>query len=130
MFTSLYNNIFSTFNKQPDTIDNSYLTMSYNIPLIEDIETSQSTTNTSNNSLFKLYNKKTRSLDGANQERLFSHKSYKKKNKSLYGFQISKIFQINKRIKYKDYDTIKKYIKPNYKKYNYIDYKFYKHRLD
>lgn len=112
MFTSLYSNIFSKFNKQHDNIDNSYLTMTYNIPLIEDIETSQSMTNTSNNSLFKLYNKNT---------------------KSLYGFQIKKLFQknkTNKKIKYKDYNTIKKYIKPNYKKYNYIDYKFYKHRLD
>lgn len=94
-------NFFSNTNNT-DTIENSLLTMSYNIPLIEEYKSSDSIVdikNTTNKSLFNFSNI---------QKSIY--KSVYKKNKNTC----------------KEFKSIKKFIKPKYKKYNYMEYAFYK----
>jgi len=87
-------NIFSKSDKI--NLDSSFLTMSYKIPLIEDLNDS--------NTIVELE---------ANTNNKIKDTIYKA------------VYKKNNKIKYNHYNSIKKYIKPKYKKYNYTEYSFY-----
>lgn len=98
-------NFFSNTNNT-DVIENSLMTMSYNIPLIEEYKSSDSIVD----------------INNINNRSLFNFSNI---HKSIYKSIYKSVYKKNKN-NYKEFKSIKKFIKPKYKKYNYMEYAFYK----
>lgn len=98
--------MFNFLSNKTNSMDNILMTMTYNIPLIEEY--------TSEDNIVEIKN--------ANNKSLFNFTNVKKSiQKSIY----KSIYKNNNKNN-KDYKSINKFIKHKYKKHNYMEYTFYK----